>query len=134
MEKEFKTIKALLLRLINLQQQHIDTFEGAGDPDIDRQSEQRKTAFSDFRIKMDRFIRRCNEMNDHELAESMLLPIQDSVNILYEQNRILVEKVTQRKQDIQDSLKQLSKGKQAMGGYGAPAVMKNKPRVISLTN
>ena len=134
MEKEFKEIKEMLSELIDMQQSHIDAFDSCSDTDIDHQSTQRQDAFAYFKHNMSNFINHCNQMDDMEMAQSMLMPIRDSVDILYEQNRKLVEKITQRKTHIKDSLKQLSKGKTAMGGYASPAVTKNKPRVISLTN
>ena len=134
MEKEFKEIKEMLSELIDMQKNHIEAFDTCSNTDIDHQSNQRQTAFTGFKEQTSIFIKRCDQLDDAELAESMLQSIRDCVNILYEQNRKLVEKITQRKTHIKDSLKQLSKGRTAMGGYGSPAVTKNKPRVISLTN
>ncbi len=134
METEFNDIKQLLDSIHEMQQRHIKTFNTDHvQPDIEQQSAEREAAFNTLKQKVAGFIT-LTENSSHEDAKSMLAGINESISGLMEQNRVLEASVIKHKDRLQKNLKQISRGKQALGSYKSPAVVKNRPKVISLTN
>ncbi len=138
MQKEFKKIKLIIDRLQALQLNHIESFNKNGQaPDIEQQSFDREKEFDNLKKKINIF----NNMAQAELAEntqsqteSMLIFIKDKITTLIEQNAALETKVKEYKNNIKNSMKKISNGRQLIGSYGSSAKITNNPKVISITN
>ncbi len=132
MEKEFIQIKKTLKRLDDLHSSHLESFNNDSMPDLEKQSAERDTEVNNLKNSISHFITMA-EIEPHTDAKSMMLFLNNRITTLLDQNNALEVKVTTYREKIRNSMKQISKGKQAIGSYGSPAGLVNKPKVISLT-
>jgi hypothetical protein len=133
MDNAFQHIKHLLARMEQMQHVHITAFDTQVMPDLEKQQRVRKNLFDQLAAAVDRFMK--DPEPDMEMApDDMIRNLNEQMHRLLHQNHILSQKVTAHKNQIQHSLKNLSKGKHAIQSYGSPSSMTNRPRAINLTN
>lgn len=133
MEKNFQRIRETLNRLGKIQTRHIESFDTEIMPDLERQVIERNTELSRLKKNVGKFITDAGLDHDANI-ESMISFFTDRIQTLADQNRVLKKKVATHKDRLQESMKKLSRGKQVIGSYGAPASVSNRPRAIHLTN
>jgi len=133
MDNAFQQIKNLLARMEQMQYEHITAFDTQVMPDLENQQLLRKNLFNQLAGAVKRFIQDPDLDTDME-PDDMTRNLDEQMHRLLHQNDILVQKVTAHKNQIQQSLKNLSKGKHALQSYGSPSSMTNRPRAINLTN
>ncbi len=131
MEKQFQQIKEALSRLDDIQATHIDSFDTDLLPDLEFQLDERNTEFSRLMKMISQFIAKI-ELDAGEGTDSMVIFLMEGINTLLVQNKILKKRVTAHRDSLQESMKNLSRGKQVIGSYGSPS--SNGPRAINLTN
>lgn len=132
MEKEFKQIKETLKRLDELHMNHLESFNSDSIPDLEKQSAERETEVNILKKSISHFLTMA-EIEPHTDAKSMMLFLNSRVTTLLEKNNALEVKVLTYREKIRNSMKHISKGKQAIGSYGSSAALLNQPKVISLT-
>ncbi|MCP4118202.1 MAG: hypothetical protein GY737_22950 [Desulfobacteraceae bacterium] len=132
MENEFLRIKKTLKKLDELHMSHFESFDNDSVPDLEEQSAERETEVENLKESISRFLTMA-EIEPHGDAEAMMLFLNNRITNLLEQNNALEIKVVAYREKIRNSMKQISRGKQAIGSYGSSAGLVNKPKVISLT-
>jgi DNA-directed RNA polymerase beta' subunit len=133
MENEFRQIRETLNRLDTIQMSHIESFDTTLMPDLEHQLSERTEAFDKLKKQVNRFIANTNNGNTAD-TESMTIGFIDRINTLIAQNKVLEKRVTDHRDGLQKSLKKISRGKKAIGSYGSPSSVSNRPRAINLTN
>ncbi len=132
MENEFRQIRDTLNRLDTIQMSHIESFDTTLMPDLEHQLAERTQAFDKLKKQVNRFIAKTG--NGNTTTESMTIGFIDRINTLIAQNKVLEKRVTEHRDGLQESLKKISRGKKAIGSYGSPSSVSNRPRAINLTN
>lgn len=133
MEKNLKKVEETLNRLEDLHRTHMESFDRDILPDLEKQSAERA-------VEVDRLMKRVGglaklaQTQTRATTESMMLTLNERVTILLEQNMVLRTKVKASRGRIENTLKQISKGKKAIGAYRSSVVVLNNPRVLSITN
>ncbi len=133
MEKKLKKVEETLNRLDDLHRTHMESFDKEVLPDLEKQSAERA-------IEVDRLMKRVGglvklaQTQTRATTESMMLSLNDRVTILLEQNKALRTKVKASRGQIENNLKQISKGKKVISSYRSSAAVSNNPRVLSITN
>ena len=133
MEIEFIQIKKTLKRLEELHTIHFESFNSASIPDLEGQSAERDTEVENLKKSISHFLTMVETAPQAE-AESTMLFLNNRITNLLELNNALEIKVIAYREELRNSMKQISKGKQAIGSYGSSTSLINKPKVISLTN
>ncbi len=133
MENEFKQIENTLNRLYYLQTNHLDAFDKNELPDLEKQSRERSREVDTLMRRITGFIKTAEKTNNTN-TESMLVSLNNQITSLLEQNRALETKVKTFRDEIKNSMKRVSKGKQVIGSYKSSASALNNPKAISLTN
>ncbi len=133
MDNAYQQIKNLLARLEQMQDEHIIAFDTQVMPDLENQQRLRKNLFNQLAAAVNCFMSDPEPDLDME-PDDMTRNLEEQMRRLLHQNHILARKVTAHKNQIQQSLKNLSKGKHAIQSYGSPSSMTKRPRAINLTN
>jgi hypothetical protein len=132
MKKKFQDIKDAFDKLEKIQLDHIDSFDRELMPDLECQTLERTKEFDLLKESVTQWINRDEPGNDAN-TESMVHYFIERIHILLNQNEALEKKVRVHKDHLQQSLKNLSRGKQAIGAYGSPSSVTNRPRAINIT-
>ena len=132
MNLEFCEVENALNRLENLQDEHIDSFQTQLLPDLESQTAKRREAFDHLACCLEKFFSQLPE--EDEQTVSMIQTFTKQITRLQHQNLILKEKVELHKEDLQARMRQITKGRKAIGSYRPPSSFLNRPRAISLTN
>lgn len=133
MKKEFQQIRDTLDRLDKIHIRHIESFDADLMPDLQRQLIERKNEFDKLKTAVNKIITASGFENEAE-TESMISFFIERINTLLGQNKMLKKKVKVHRDGFQESMKNMSRGKQAIGAYRSPSSVSNKPRAINLTN
>jgi hypothetical protein len=133
MDNAYQQVKKLLHCMEEMQAHHIHTFDTQVMPDLENQMMQRKHLFDQLGNAVNRFLRQPELENDMD-TDGMTRYFNDQMDRLLHQNNILAQKVNTHKNQLQESLKNISRGKHAIRSYGSPSSMINRPRAINLTN
>jgi hypothetical protein len=132
MKKIFQDIKEAFDKLEKIQLGHIDSFDRELMPDLECQTLERTKEFDLLKESVTQWINRDEPGNDAD-TESMVHYFIERIHILLNQNEALGKKVRMHKDHLQQSLKNLSRGKQMIGAYGSPSSVTNRPRAINIT-
>ncbi|MBU1196508.1 MAG: hypothetical protein KKE62_11620 [Proteobacteria bacterium] len=133
MHKDINHITGILDTINQMQTAHIQSFETELMPDLASQLTQRKIQFDELKISFDLFI---SSILPHHTdnKEFIVAEFLERINVLLEQNKTLEKKIKNYKYGLQESIKEISRGRKAIGFYGSPSSSINKPRAINLTN
>ncbi|MDA8134460.1 MAG: hypothetical protein M0T82_07540 [Desulfobacteraceae bacterium] len=131
MEKIFQDITETFDRLERILFGHIDSFDRNLMPDLDRQLLERKKELDLLKENVGHWVGRDTDMNDDNKAATNYFT--ERIQTLLKQNKTLEKKVRMHKDHLQQSLKNLSRGKQVIGAYGSPSSVSNRPRAINIT-
>ena len=131
MKKNFQGIKETFDKLERIQFVHIDSFDRELMPDLERQTLERKKELDLLKETVDQWTSRDTDMNDD--TEAAAYYFIERIQTLLKQNETLEKKVRMYKDHLQQSLKNLSRGKQVIGAYGSPSSVSNRPRAINIT-
>jgi rubrerythrin len=131
MKKNFQDIKEAFDRLERTQTHHIASFDAELIPDLELQLIERKQEFNLLKENVDQWVGRDTDMNDDTKAAANYFT--ERIQTLLKQNETLKKKVRMHKDSLQQSLKNLSRGKQVIGAYGSPSSISNRPRAIDIT-
>jgi hypothetical protein len=132
MKKNFQDIKESFDKLEKIHLSHIDSFDRELIPDLECQTLERKKEFDLLKENVTQWINRDEPGNDAD-TESMVHYFIERIHILLNQNETLGKKARMHKDQLQQSLKNLSRGKQVIGAYGSPSSVSNRPRAINIT-
>ena len=133
MEKKFKAVEETLNRLYDLQADHLASFEKQALPDLKKQSAEREIEVSRL-IKNVHTLLKGLETESGTDTESMLFFFNNRVTELLEQNKALEKKVRTVRENIKNSMKQVSRGTKVIDSYRSSKEASYKARVISITN
>ena len=123
MKTSSKKIKETLVRLDELQASHIDAFSTQTIPNLEEQMAQRKKGFSDLKKYIETFLSETNIKEMQDVKEQIL-------SLMY-QNQTLTSKVQGHKRGLENSMKKITKGRQAIHAYGSVPSQANQPKVIN---
>jgi uncharacterized phage infection (PIP) family protein YhgE len=130
MEKQFQQVKDSLNRLDLLHELHIESFRTDLMPDLESQTDERNHEFARLKKSLNKLLTRAETGNDINI-EPMSVYVADQITTLLEQNRRLEQIVKGHRNELKKRMKQVSKGKKAIGFYGSADIAGNKPRIIS---
>jgi len=133
MNKKFQQIRKTLNLLDKMQADHIDSFDTQLMPNLELQSEERKKTFNCLNQEFKLFLKNTEQFDDADTKTMVSFFIQ-RIEMLMNQNRLLEKKVREYRDNLKEHMKSISKGKKAIGSYGSPSSISNRPRAISLTN
>ena len=133
MKQAFEQTQTILKKLTGLNQAHLQTFDQAAMPDLDRQTRERASGIKELKASIDKLTKLANDCPGEE-TESMLVQIKTRISDILEQNRILTDRVLLLKAEIKSGMIRVSKGKTAIRSYSSPEKRAVNPRVISITN
>jgi hypothetical protein len=133
MEDRYNRVDSALRQLEDIQAKHVMDFDNMLMPDLETQNEERDRAVAVIKKEVDRFVASAGQ-NPTDETESMIKLLGDRIRVLLRQNEILKSKVNSHRDRLRESMKGVVKGKHAIGAYGSPAHVLNRPRAISLTN
>ncbi|CCK81704.1 hypothetical protein [Desulfobacula toluolica] len=133
MEKKFKSVEATLNRLHDLQAKHLASFDSQDLPDLEQQSAERDAEVAQLIRNVNTLIEQLYITTEVE-TKSRFLFFNDLITGLLEQNKAIETKTHAIKNKLENSMKQLSKGKCAISSYRSSAAVNYKPKVISITN
>lgn len=132
MEKEFKQIERRINRLYDLHEIYLASFEKDAVPDLEKRSQERESEVKALFKDVKRFLATAeNKTETH--AKSMILALKNRMITLLEQNKTLQTKASVVKGRLEKDMKQVSKGKKAIGSYRSSTAVSNSPKVISIT-
>jgi hypothetical protein len=135
MEKIIKRIDEALNRLQNLHKHHMESFDQKSLPDLQRQSENREIEVSVLMASVKELVTLAEIQTGEGVdIESIMNRFYERVATLLEQNKALETRVSAFREQLRNNMKQVSKGKNAIGSYRSSTVVSNSPRVISITN
>jgi predicted nucleic acid-binding Zn-ribbon protein len=135
MEKEFKKVEETLNRLQALHKDHIESFDQEVLPDLSQQSEIREIEVGMLVKNVKKLIVLAeNQTGEGVNTKSMILRLNDRVTTLLEQNKTLETKVSSFRDQLKNSMNQVSKGKKAISSYRSSTAVSNNPKVISITH
>jgi hypothetical protein len=135
MEKIIKRIDEALNRLQNLHKHHMESFDQKSLPDLQRQSENREIEVSVLMASVKELVTLAEIQTGEGVdIESIMNRFYERVATLLEQNKALETRVSAFREQLRNNMKQVSKGKNAIGLYRSSTVVSNSPRVISITN
>jgi hypothetical protein len=134
MEHKFDRVNAAISQLEEIQARQVESFDQLLMPDLETQTLEREQGFERVKQEVAGFIDLAGIEDTPDRAESMIRHLSDRISILLSQNETLTRKVNLHRDRLQDSMKGLVKGKKAIGAYGSPASVSNRPRAISFTN
>ena len=133
MDNAYQQVTKLLHRMEEMQEHHINMFDIQVMPDLENQMMQRKHLFDQLANAVNRFMHQPN-LETHMDTDGMTRHLHDQMGRLLHQNNILAQKVNTHKNQLQESLNNISRGKHAIRSYGSPSSLANRPRAISVTN
>lgn len=133
MHKDFIHITSILDKIDQMQASHIQSFETELMPDLASQIVQRKTEFDKLKKSFALFISN-TQLVHAEDKKPIITDFIDRINIILVQNEVLEERTKAYKYSLQESIKEILKGRKAIGLYGSPSSFSNRPRAIDLTN
>lgn len=133
MHKDITHIINILDRIDQMQASHIKSFETELMPDLASQLVQRKTEFEKLKESFALFISKAR-IAQIEDKEPIVKEFIERVNLLLEQNKILEKRTKDYKNNLQENIKNILKGRKAISLYGSPSSFSNKPRAINLTD
>lgn len=133
MDKNINHITGILDTINQMQAAHIQSFETELMPDLASQLTQRKIQFDKLKLSFDLFISKTLPHHTED-KKSIVAELIERINILVEQNKILEKKTEHYKYSLQESIKEISRGRKAIGFYGSPSSSINKPRAINFSN
>lgn len=133
MDEQFYQVKNALKSLTMLQQFHIDAFQTDLMPDLESQSKERAHEFNLLKKNINLFLTHTENITDLKI-EPMAVYIAKGITTLLKQNQQLEIKVKKHRDELQSRMKQVSKGKKAIGCYASPITPGNRARVISSTS
>ena len=134
MENQFRQIRDTLNQLDTIQMSHIKSFDTTLMPDLEHQLAERTEVFGKLKKQVNRFIAKTGNDDNTTDTESMIIGFTERINTLIAQNKVLEKRVKEHRNGLQESLKKISRGKKAIGSYGSPSSVSNRPRAINLTN
>lgn len=126
----FNQLKTTLNKLDELQASHIDLFKTQALPDLEEQITQRKTGFSDLKEKLEPFLLESERLGTQENI-SQVQEIKTCILSLMNQNRMLKSKVETHKNQLENSMKNMTKGRRVMQAYGSSESQQNQSKVIN---
>ncbi|SDT85710.1 hypothetical protein [Desulfobacula phenolica] len=133
MEKKFKAVEATLDRLNDLQAIHLASFDSQDLPDLEQQSAERDTEVAQLMRDINILVEQVDIKNEVE-TKSRFLFFNDLITGLLEQNKALETKIHAIRNNLKNSMKHVSKGKNVIGSYRSSAAVNYKPKVISISN
>lgn len=110
-------IGSLFIRLADLYDKHLVSFDFGNFPDIEKQAQERKEILDILLKKQDSI--------DNTLWQS-------EVMTLVEKNQYLREKAELKKKSIQKNIETLSKGKEVLSAYRPSGYIKNVSKVMNI--
>ena len=133
MEMTFKQLKETLLKLNQMQEDHIDCFDTQLLPDLEQQMVQRREKFTELKQHLsDLFLK--TEGMETATKRQLLQEIQEHILSLMHRNKTLKSKVQKHKDELEKSMKNITQGKRVFHAYGASVSQRTRPRVINCRN
>jgi hypothetical protein len=130
LETAFIQVREALRRLDDLQASHLDSFETQTLPDLEDQMAQRKAGFSHLKKQLTPFFLEAKAMDRAEKAP-MIADVKMYFQSLLHQNERLKIKIESHKNRLENSIKNITKGRQVFRAYRSPAAQRNQPKVIN---
>lgn len=134
MNKKYDQVNEAISQLEEIQARQVEDFDKVLMPDLDTHSLEREKGLDRLKQEAAGFIKWAGQEEMNEKTESIISCLNDRISRLLKQNAILTLKVKHHRDILRQSLNGLAKGKKAIGAYGSPASVSNRPRAINLTN
>lgn len=130
MEILLKQVKDALYHLDEIQANHIGAFETQILPDLEKQMMERKEGFYELKMNLTAFFQKMALINiDGE--KPMAQDTKEHIQLLMHQNKVLTTLVETHKTQLENSMKNIAKGRQTIHAYGSLTSQNNHPKVLS---
>lgn len=128
---EYNALHQILDRMEHTYAHQISSFENQILPDLDAQIKKRQADFLLFQKAVEECLPGIAASNpESEVLDDFITKLER----LKHQLTTLTQKVQTHRNDLAQSMKNVTKGKRAMTAYGSPASLRNRSRVITLRN
>ena len=117
-------------RLESIYEKHILSFDEEILPDLEAQIEERRATLSVLKETMAEFLPDPSAAEDWAEVHRLTGRFEK----LKHQITLLISKVEVHRNDLEQGMKQMVQGKQAIHAYGSPGSLRNRPRVITVRN
>ncbi len=131
MEPLHKQLIDSLYRLDEMQADHIGSFRTQLLPDIEKQMVEREAGFCELKKNLILFFQEAAP-SDIEGEKPMTQDVKDHIQLLIHQNKVLKSLVETHKTELENSMKNIAKGRQTIHAYGSSVSQSKQPKVLSL--
>jgi hypothetical protein len=133
MQKELKQLKATLIKFDVLHTNHINAFDTQTHLDLDTQMNERKAEFTNLMKHFNIFIDKTENINESE-STCEVEKITKQISQLMHKNKTLKLKIQTHRDELGKSIKQITRGRQAIHAYGTPESYRNRSKVLNFKN